>query len=88
MPEALALVSALDETREVRHHEAVDGAVPDDAQHGTQRREWEVPYLRSGRRHARQERRLAGAGQTDEPDVGEQLELEVDGELGAGPAAL
>ncbi len=47
-------------------------------EHRLERRERVVGDLRRGARHPRQQRRLAGVGQPHEPDVGQQLEPQVD----------
>ena len=58
------------------------------AEHGLERRERVGRDLRLRARHAREQRRLAGVRQADEPDVGEQLEVQLDGALLARQAAL
>ena len=51
------------------------------AEHRLERRERVGGDLRLRARHAREQRRLARVGQADEPDVGEQLEVQLDGAL-------
>src|SRR5207245_1022804 len=53
-----------------------------------ERREGVVGDLGLGRRHPRDERRLAGVGEPDDADVGEELELEVKPPLRAGPSEV
>ncbi len=53
-----------------------------------ERRERVGADLRRRARHARQQRRLAGVGQADEADVGQQLELQLEPALLAGEALL
>ena len=53
---------------------------------GLERRERVVGDLRRRARQAREQRRLARVGQPDEPDVGEQLELQLDPALVARAA--
>jgi hypothetical protein len=85
--QAGALAGALDEPRDVGQHElAVIGV--ERAEHGLQSRERVVGNLRRRARQARQQRRLARVGQPDEPDVGQQLEAQVDPALVPGQPAL
>ena len=67
---------ALDQSGHVGDHEAAVVAEADHAEIRRQRREGIVGDLRTRRRHARDERRLAGVREADEADVGEQLQLE------------
>jgi hypothetical protein len=53
-----------------------------------QRGEGIVRDLRLGRAHRREEGRLAGVGQPDDPGIRDQLEPQADGELLAGLAGL
>ena len=55
--------------------------VRDDAEVRLQRRERIVGDLRLGRRDAREEGRLAGVGQADEADIGDQLQPQPDPRL-------
>ena len=68
---------ALDQPRDVGQHElAVLGV--DRPEHRLQRRERIRGDLRLRPRHPGQQRRLAGVRQPDEPDVGQQLQLQLD----------
>jgi hypothetical protein len=82
--QALALVGALDETGDVGDHRASLVVEDDDAQVGSGGREGVArdPGLRLGER--RQQRRLAGVRRPDEPDVGDELQLELDPAFLAG----
>ena len=72
-----AVGGALDQARDVGEHElAVVGV--DRAEHGLQRRERVRGDLRLRAGQAREQRGLAGVRQPDEPDVGEQLQLQLD----------
>ncbi len=91
VPEAAAARGALDEAGDVGHDElgaVVCPADADDAEMRLQRGERVVRHLRLGRRHRRDERRLARVGEPDERDVRHQLELEVEPVLAAGLALL
>ena len=85
--DADALVRALDQAGNVGQHELarVDA---DDAEIGVQGGEGIVGDLGLGRRHRREEGRLAGIGQPDQPGVGDQLEPQPDGHLLAGQAGV
>ena len=76
-PSPAPLAGALDQPRDVGDHELALGGL-ERAEHRLERRERVVGDLRRGARQARDQRRLAGVGQPDEPDVGEQLELQLD----------
>ena len=81
--EALAFAGALDQPRDVGHHEL--HVVPaHHAQVRLQRGERIVGDLWCGRRDDGDQRALARVGKTDEGDVGHQLELEVEPALLAG----
>ena len=68
---------ALDQAGDVGEHElAVVGV--ERAEHRLERRERVAGDLRLRARQAREQRGLAGVGEPDEPDVGEQLELQLD----------
>ena len=85
--EARPLGRALDQPGDVGHHElAVLGVQR--AEHRLQRRERVGGDLRVRAREPRQQRGLARVGQPDEPDVGEQLEVQLDDALLAREAAL
>ncbi len=82
-----AVARALDQPGDVGDDElAVVGL--ERPQHGLERRERVGGDLRLRAGHARQQRGLAGVGQADEPDVGQQLEVQLDHALVAGQAAL
>ena len=74
--DALAFVGALDDARDVGHHEGFVVVVADDAQVGLQGRERIGRDLGFGGRNRGQKRRFAGIGESDESDIGQQLELE------------
>ena len=76
MAEPVSGVRALDESRHVGHDERAIARQADDAEVGNERRERIVGNLRSGRRDARDHRRLAGVRKADQPDVGEQLQVQ------------
>ena len=78
MAEAEAAMRALDQSGHVGDDEAAIVAQADHAEIRRQRGERVVGDLRPRRRDARDERRLAGVGKADEPDVGEQLQLEAE----------
>ena len=77
-PRPRPAVRAFDQARHVGDHEAAVVAQADHAEIRRQRRERVVGDLRPRRRDARDQRGLAGVGETDEPDVGEQLQLETE----------
>ncbi len=84
VPEPLALRRPFDQAGDVGHHEL--GAVaratdPYDTEMRLERREGVGGDLGLGRRHRRDQRRLAGVGETDQRHVGHQLELHVQPEL-------
>ena len=88
MAEAQAAVRAFDEPGHVGDDEAAVVAQADDAEIRRQRGERVVGDLRPRRRDARDQRRLAGVGEANEPDVGEQLQLEPQILVFAGLARL
>ena len=71
----MALVRAFDKSGNVRYHETLALAVTDHTQVGNQRGERIVGNLRPHRRDRCDQRRLAGIGQTDDTDVGQQSEF-------------
>ena len=78
---------ALDQPRDVGEDElAVVGL--ERAEDGLERRERVRGDLRLRARQPREQRRLAGVGQPDEPHVGEQLEVQLDRALLPRQAAL
>ncbi len=85
--EARAFVRALDQAGNVGHHELAL-ADPHHAQPGMQRRERIIGDLGPRIAVRRQERRLAGVGQPDQPDVGDQLQPQPDIALLARPALV
>ena len=85
--EARAGAGALDQPGDVGDDElAVVGL--ERAQDGLERRERVRRDLRLGAGHAGEQRRLARVREADEPDVGQQLEVQLDDALVAGQAAL
>ena len=83
--ETAALAGALDQTGDVRHGErGVTGL--HHAQVGHQRGERVVRDLGPGARQRGDQAGLAGAGEADQADVGDDLELEVDHEVVPGLA--
>ena len=77
MAEAGTLAGALDQPRDVRDDELALVAF-EHAEHRRERRERIVGDLRRGAGQAREQRGLAGVGEADEADVGEQLQRELD----------
>ena len=75
MAQALALAGARDQARHVGHDE-LDVAGLDHAEVRDQGGERVVGDLRPGRGHRRDQGRLAGVGEADQPDVGHRLQLE------------
>ena len=86
--EAAALAGAGDEAGQIGDDERAVAVDAHDAERGRQRGERVVADLGLGRRHARDQRRLAGVGKADHADVGEQLQLEMEPALGPGPAEV
>ena len=82
-----ALAGALDQAGDVGEHELALVAF-EHAEHRRERRERVVGDLRRGARQPREQRGLAGVGQPDEPDVGEQLQPQLEPALLARQAAL
>src|ERR687887_421270 len=76
MSEPETTVRAFDQSGHVGYDEAAIVAQPDHAEVGGERGERIVGDLRTRGGDARDQRRLAGVWKSDEPDVGEQLELE------------
>ena len=85
--EAVSFVGALDQAREVGHDVGVVANL-DDAEHRLQCREGVVGDLRLGAGDGREQGGLAGVGQADEPDIGDEFELELDGDFLATLAGL
>ena len=82
--EALALRRALHQAGDVGHDElgaVAHAADPDDAEVRLQGGERVVGDFGLGRRHRRDQRRLAGVGEADQRHVGHELELHVQPEL-------
>ena len=86
MSEPRAIAGALDESGDVRHHERGVPAEPHDAQVGDQCREGVVGDARSGGADGGDEGALAGIGEAEQTDIGEQLQLETHPHLDAGLA--
>ena len=86
-PSPAPSLGALDQARDVGDHELAVVAV-ERAEDGLQRRERIRGDLRLRAREPREQRRLAGVGQADEADVGQQLEMELDAALLARQPAL
>ena len=76
MSEAKPAVRALNQPGHIGDDEASLVAQTDDAEVRRQRRERVVRYLRARRRNARDERGLAGVGESNQTYVGQQPELE------------
>src|SRR5688572_11386129 len=79
--EAMTFVSAFNEAWHVSNDKASFIAQCDDTEIRRQRRKRVVGDLRFGRRDARDQRRLAGVGKTDQADIGKQLQLQPQVEL-------
>ena len=75
--EAGAVARALDQARDVGDHELAVGGL-ERAEVRLERRERVAGDLRLRAREPRDQRRLAGVRQPDEPDVGQQLEVQLD----------
>ena len=90
MAEPRPVACSLDQPRHVRDRRPalVVRVELHHAEVGFERRERVVGDLRRGGRHGGQERRLAGVRQPDEPDVGDQAQLEADPALFPGLALL
>jgi hypothetical protein len=78
MAEPLALGGAGDQAGQIGDHEAPFSVHPHDAERRRQRREGIVGDLGGRGRQPGDERRLAGVGEADHTDVGEELQLEVE----------
>ena len=76
MSEAEAAMRAFDQSGHVGDHEAAILTESHHAEIRHERREWVIGNLRPRRGNARDHRRLAGVGKTDETHVSEQLQLE------------
>ena len=84
VPQALALGRPLHQAGDVGHDElrpVAHAADPYDAEVRLEGREWIVGDFRLGRRHGRDQRRLAGVGESHQRHVGHELELHVQPEL-------
>ena len=88
VPEAGALVGALDQAGNVGEHEFAARRAPDDAELGRERGERIIGDLGLGARDGGEEGRLAGIGQADEAGIGDQLQPQPNPALLAGPAGL
>src|SRR6478609_11023756 len=76
MTEPQPLVRAFDQPWHIRGHERSIAGQADDAEVWRERGERVVGDLRLRRRNARNDRRLAGVGEADDANVGEELELQ------------
>ena len=85
--EAGAVARALDQAGDVGDDELAIVAL-ERPEHRLDRRERVRRHLRLRAREPRQQRRLAGVGEPDEADVGEQLEVQLDAALLARQALL
>src|SRR5579883_2282400 len=85
--QAGAFMRALDEAGNVGHHELARAHLHH-AEAGMQCRERVVGDLGPGVGGRRQEGRLAGVGQADQADIGDQLQAQPDPALLAGPALV
>src|SRR5262249_39640123 len=83
--EPFAFGRARDEPGQVGDHERVVLVGAHDTEGRLERREGIVGDLRLGRRQARHEGRLARVGKAGHADVGEELQLEMEPALPAGP---
>ena len=81
-------VCAFDQARYVGDDEAAILAQPDDAEIRCERGEWIVGDLRTSRGDPRDERRFARVRIPDEPDIGQELQLEAEVFLFARLAGL
>ena len=88
MAQPLPCVRAFDQPGDVGHDEAAIVAQRHDAEVGRERGERIVGDLGTRRRDARDQRGLAGVGEADEADVGEQLQLQPEEPLFARLARL
>ena len=77
VPQPGAVAGAHDQARDVGEDELAVTRVKR-AQHRRERGERVVGHLGLGPRQRRQQRRLAGVGHADQPDVGQQLEPQLD----------
>ena len=81
-------MGSLDYARNVRHREGAEIGQLYDPQVWGERRERVIRHLRPCLRHSGQKGRLACVGLSDEPYVGDQLELDLHPALFAGPPWL
>src|ERR1044071_6762033 len=88
MPEAFAAVRALDKPWNVGDDTALAYTVAHDAEIGHERRERIIGDLRPRGRDDGDERRFTRVRQTDDADVGEQPELDLEREFFAGEPGL
>ena len=86
--QAVPLVRPLDQARDVGDHERPVGPRVDGPQVGILGRERIIGDLGMGPRDPREQGRLAGVRQPDEPDVGDDLQLQADPALLAGLPVL
>src|ERR1043166_9414218 len=88
MPEAFAAVRALDKPWNVGDDKALAFTVAHDAEIGHERRERIIGDLRPRSRDDGDERRFTRVRQTDDADVGEQPELDLERAFFAGEPGL
>ena len=79
--QASALGSALDDARNVGHHEGLPVAIGHDAERGLHRREGIACNLRPRTRQGTEQRALSRIGKAHETHVGKQLEFQDNGSL-------
>jgi len=84
----MALVGAFDDPGDVGDDEAVLAVGVDNAEMGNQGRERIVGDDRPGRGDLGDQRRLADVGESDQPDVGDELQLQEQLALFPVPAGL
>ena len=88
MAEAVAFVRAFDQAGHIGDHEAAIVAQRDHAEVRRERGERVIGNLRFRRRHHRDQRGLAGVGKSDQADIREQLQRQVQIEFFTGLARL
>ncbi len=77
VPEAVSFVRSFDKTGNIRDDETLALVVTDDAQIWHQRREGIIGDLRPHGGDRRDQRRFAGVGQADDPDVRQQAAAQI-----------
>ena len=86
--QSVALVRAFDQPRNVGHDERALVVGLDHAQVGLERGEWIIGDFGARGRNARDQRGFARVRETDQPDVGQELQFQADAAFPAGPAGL